>query len=75
MVDSYLKGDTETARKLQLKYLDLVSALFCETSPIPVKEAMNQMGFNVGVCRLPLVEASENAKQKVNKELKALGLI
>lgn len=75
IVRNYLDGNVEEARKLQLKYLDLVSALFCETSPIPVKEALNQMGMNVGTCRLPLVEASENAKKKVEKALKDLNLI
>ena len=54
MTASFLKGDVKKARELQLKYNDLVNALFLETNPVPVKEAMNFLGYEVGNCRLPL---------------------
>ena len=68
MVDLYLKGATEDALKLQLDLLPIIDALFSEVNPIPVKAAMNLMGFDVGPCRLPLVELSEINKVKL-KEL------
>ena len=56
LVMSYLEGDTETSRKLQLKMMPLIDALFSEVNPIPVKKAMNLMGLNVGPLRAPLFE-------------------
>lgn len=72
---AWLNGDVQTARRLQLTYLDLVNALFMDVNPIPVKEALNQMGFAVGDCRLPLYEMSEDMKQKLSAVLKKHGLI
>ncbi len=63
MTMAYLNGDVETARQMQLKYLEFINALFIETNPIPVKEAMNMMGMNVGKYRLPLYEMEESAKE------------
>ncbi|WP_297599105.1 4-hydroxy-tetrahydrodipicolinate synthase [uncultured Cetobacterium sp.] len=54
MVECYLKGDVKEARRLQLKYNGIVKALFVEVNPIPVKQAMNILGKDVGKCRLPL---------------------
>ena len=59
MVYSFLNGDLITAKNLQLDYLDLVDALFSEVNPIPVKAAMNLLGYNVGGLRLPLTELEE----------------
>lgn len=56
---SYLNGDTETSRRQQLKTTDLIKALFIEVNPIPIKAALNLLGYNVGVGRLPLVDISE----------------
>jgi len=50
----FFAGDIDGARKIQLRYLDVIRALFLETNPIPVKEAMNHLGFAVGGYRLPL---------------------
>ncbi len=75
MAAKYLTGDIEEARKLQLKTVELVKALFIEVSPIPVKEAMNLMGMNVGKCRMPLVEMAEANKQVLIKALQNYGLI
>ncbi len=75
MCAAWLNGDVETAKRLQLTYLDLVNALFMDVNPIPVKEALNQMGFAVGDCRLPLYEMSDEMKQKLSAVLKKHGLI
>jgi len=75
MVKSFLDGDIETSRELQIKSVPLEKALFCETNPIPVKAAMNLMGFNVGKCRLPLVDISEAGLNQLKKALHEYGLI
>lgn len=54
LVRLYLDGETDKALKLQLDFLPLIDALFCEMNPIPVKEALNLIGYGVGPCRLPL---------------------
>lgn len=54
MTHAYLEGRTEEAGKMQLQYLNLINALFCETNPVPIKEIMNMTGMQVGGCRLPL---------------------
>ena len=71
----YLAGDIEGARKISLKTLNLVKAVFCEVSPIPIKEAMNQLGMNVGAGRLPLVEISQGGRETVRKALVEYGLL
>jgi len=71
----YLDGDIEGSRKLQLKTLDLIKALFIEVNPIPIKAAMNLMGFNVGKCRMPLVEMSEKNLAILKQELVNYGLL
>ncbi len=75
IVAKYLSGDIEGSRKLQLKALDLIKALFCEVSPMPIKAAMNLMGMNVGGCRLPLVEMSEKNLEILKTELVKYGLL
>ena len=75
MTAAALAGDYKTAAALQLKYLKLIHALFIETNPIPVKEAVNQMGFAGGPCRLPLYEMSEANKAVLVAEMKKQGLI
>lgn len=65
MTVSFLKGDVKKARELQLKYNDLVNALFLETNPAPVKEAMNFLGYEVGNCRLPLGVMEEANRRKL----------
>lgn len=72
IVDSWMRGDTKTARELQLKYLDLINALFIEVNPIPVKEAMNMMGMNVGGYRLPLCEMDEKNRAVLREKLRIL---
>ena len=72
LVAAFNSGDLKTAQKLQLDYLDLINTLFCEVNPIPVKEAMNQMGMNVGGYRLPLCEISQEGREKVRRALEVL---
>ncbi len=54
MCHQYLKGNYSKARELQIKYTGLIEALFCDVNPIPVKQAMNLIGMEIGPCRLPL---------------------
>ena len=75
IVMEYLEGDRERALDIQLRYLDLINALFCEVNPIPVKGAMNIMGYNVGKLRLPLTELEESHKEYVKASLGEVGLI
>lgn len=63
MVLEFFKGNIIGSRKIQLETLELTNALFSEVNPIPVKAALNMLGFNVGIPRLPLVEMSEKAKK------------
>lgn len=75
MVQHYLNGNTKEATNLQLKTLSLTNALFCEVNPIPVKSALNMMGFDFGIPRLPLVEITQKGKEKLQTEMKKYGLI
>ena len=72
LVASWQAGDTAKALDIQLRYLDLINTLFCEVNPIPVKEAMNQMGMGVGGYRLPLCEISEAGRAQVARALEVL---
>ena len=58
---------------MQLEYLDLINAMFVEVNPIPVKEAMNLKGMNVGGYRLPLCEISDGGREVVRKAMAILG--
>lgn len=75
IAQKYLDGDYEESRRLQLEYLDLCNNLFIDVNPIPVKEAMNMMGLNVGPVRLPLVGMDEASKAKLRDCLIRHGLI
>ncbi len=75
IVQKYLDGDYIGSRELQLKYLDLCNALFMDVNPIPVKEAMNLMGMDVGECRLPLVGLTDESREKLKATLKKHGLV
>lgn len=75
MVRSYLDGDVEAAKDLQLAYLDLIHKLFIEVNPIPVKEAMNLMGMNVGGYRLPLCEMDSKNQAQLKESLEKAGLL
>lgn len=75
MVIEYLNGNTKKALELQLKYLDLIHALFCEVNPIPVKWAANQMGYQAGGLRLPLTELSAAHQELLKREMKKAGVL
>ncbi len=75
MAMAALQGDYQTAAKLQLDYLSLINALFIEVNPIPVKEAMNLMGMQVGECRLPLCEMEEKNREVLRAALAKHGLL
>lgn len=66
MCMSFLENNIVEAKNLQLKYNDLVDSLFIEVNPVPIKEAMNYLGYNVGHCRLPLGEMKEENKIKLH---------
>ena len=69
MCEKYFKGNIKEAAKMQLDAIPLIKALFSEVNPIPVKAALNIIGYNYGIPRLPLVEASEVVKEMIRKTL------
>ena len=71
MVYDFLDGNIDKARKMQLNVLPLINSLFSEVNPIPVKYALNELDFNFGVPRLPLVEFSDTNKKVLRQYLKA----
>ncbi len=74
MVMNYLNGNHEEALKMQLQALPLVDALFCEVNPIPVKAAMNLMGWKVGSLRAPLGDMEPENVEKLAKAMKEFGI-
>ncbi len=70
----YLNGNIEFASKLQLKHIGLINALFSDVNPVPVKEAMNMLGLDVGPCRLPLYPMNESTKENLKNKLIECGL-
>ena len=74
MVCSYLEGDVQKSRDMQIQSLDLIDALFCEVNPIPVKTALNLMGLNAGPLRLPLCEMEEANEVRLKKALIDFGI-
>lgn len=75
LCQKWFDGDIAGSRKMQFEYLELIKALFCEVNPIPVKTAMNMMGFNAGKLRLPLCEMAEDTYKRLENAMKAAGLI
>lgn len=75
MVASYLEGDVAKSCEMQLKYFDLVKALFCEVNPIPVKKALNLMGMEVGSLRLPLTEMEDANAKRLEEEMRKADVI
>jgi 4-hydroxy-tetrahydrodipicolinate synthase len=71
----YLAGDVKGSLELQMKYLDLCKALFCEVNPIPVKKAVQLMGMCNGLVRRPLTEMEDENALKLAAEMKKLGII
>ncbi len=70
----YLDGKTDEALKLQLSMLDVINNLFIEVNPIPVKTAMNVLGYDVGGLKLPLCEMEEKNLEILKNSLKEYGV-
>ncbi len=75
MIEAFVSGNTEKAKEIHLKLLDIFKNLFIISNPIPVKAALNLMGVQVGGLRLPLTEARENILKVLRKDLSELGKI
>ena len=75
MTKKYFEGNVEQATKMQLDVIDLIDALFIEVNPIPVKYALNLMGYNFGKPRLPLIELSDKNKKLMEEFMKKHQLI
>ena len=75
IVAKYLEGDVKGSLALQMKYLPLVRALFCEVNPIPVKQALNFMGMEAGPTRMPLSEMEPEHAEVLRREMQNVGII
>ena len=71
----YFEGKTKESCALQLRLISLIDALFCDVNPVPVKEAMNLMGYAAGACRMPLGLLSDAHKTLLKSELLKNGFI
>lgn len=71
----YSEGRLEESRKLQCRAMPLIDALFCEVNPIPVKAALNMMGKNVGIPRLPLTEMEPKNQERLRNAMVQFGLL
>ena len=72
MCYSFFNKEIENATKMQIDAIPLINALFSEVNPIPVKEALNILGYNFGEPRLPLIKLSEENRKKLEIALKNL---
>lgn len=75
IVAKYLNGDVDGAKDLMNKYMKLAKNLFCDVNPIPVKEAVNMIGYKAGHCRLPLIDMTDENKAMMKETLEEYGLI
>jgi 4-hydroxy-tetrahydrodipicolinate synthase len=75
MVMSFLEGDTETSRVLQVSHKEFIDALFIEPNPIPVKAALNLLGKEVGPMRLPLTPMAKDNEAILAEAMKKLNLL
>ena len=75
MVSEYFNGNVEHAARLQLKYLELIQAIFCEVNPIPVKKALELLGFSTKTLRMPLTEMEEKNVVRLKRAMHQVGLL
>lgn len=75
MVAKFMDGDLQGAIDLQLGAIELISALFCEVNPIPVKTALDLMGYDVGPCRMPLCPMEDKNLETLKTAMKNYGLL
>ena len=71
----YLAGDVKGSLDMQLKAIPLIDQLFCEVNPIPVKKALNLMGFEVGDLRMPLTELTPANTERLAQAMKEFGIL
>ena len=71
----WFAGDTAGSLSMQLKALPLIKALFADVNPIPVKWAMNRLGWQAGECRLPLVASSAAVQAQLENAMQDFGLL
>lgn len=74
IVEMYMDGDVRGSMELQLKAVPLIDQLFCEVNPIPVKAAMNLMGFEAGPLRMPLTEMEDAHQENLKAAMKDFGI-
>ncbi len=74
IVAKYMEGDVAGSLALQLKAIPLIEQLFCEVNPIPVKAALNLMGWEVGPLRMPLTTMEEEHQKKLKEAMAAFGI-
>ena len=74
IVAKFMDGDVKGSRELQLRALPLIEKLFCEVNPIPVKAAMNMLGWKVGPLRMPLSEMEEEHQKELKAAMDAFGV-
>lgn len=72
MVEDFFEANIEKAMAAQIKAIPLIKALFCEVNPIPVKAAMNRIGYDAGIPRLPLVEMSKANQEILKREIEKM---
>lgn len=75
MVDAYFAGNVAEAQEINMKLYDIFKTMFITSNPVPVKYALNRIGINVGGVRLPLFEANDAEKTKIDASLSNLGLL
>lgn len=75
LTENCLNGNIKEAAKIQLEYLKLMNTMFSDVNPIPVKQAMNLMGFDCGRCRMPLDDMPEDKMNKLKEVLREYMLI
>lgn len=75
MVDAYFAGNVAEAQEINMKLYDIFKTMFITSNPVPVKYALNRIGINVGGVRLPLFEANDAEKAKIDASLNNLGLL
>jgi 4-hydroxy-tetrahydrodipicolinate synthase len=73
--EEFFAGNLEKSREIQLKILPLMQLLFADINPMPVKKALQLLGHNFGSCRLPLVDIDDALCEKLQAEMKRMGLL
>lgn len=71
----YFEGKVQESARIQIALMGLIQALFCDVNPIPVKEALNLMGWQAGRCRLPLTDLNEQNLAHLKQEMRACKLL